>query len=336
MSSRHRCRPARYELAGDMLATAADRSEQTGAPMRETLIAVAEARGHDLGSPELPLVDTLTSVGYAPAACADGGYRLTNCPFHRLATRHTTLICSANTAFVRGLVDESAEQRDVWLERTAGECCVRIGTRDRRRASRPTRESHVDTANDPTSSSAPVAAAVGTPGSPVSRSSLRGRPGNSVTHFASSADAQLGGIDTEEDRVSTRGPRIDDGHCRPDPILAGRDGRGFPVLGENSQVVSQRCALCCARSRIVRVRGVDEDDGILVDPTMPAHTPARRRPVASAACRRRILRTSGRAGAGSGPRGAPTATPRARRRRTPAWPRRARRHPRRSGTCGRR
>ncbi|HVL62000.1 MAG TPA: helix-turn-helix domain-containing protein [Microbacterium sp.] len=117
-----------YELAGDMLATAADRSEQTGAPMRESLIAVAEARGHDLGSPELPLVDTLTSVGYAPAACADGGYRLTNCPFHRLATRHTTLICSANTAFVRGLVDESPEQRDVWLEPTAGECCVRIGT----------------------------------------------------------------------------------------------------------------------------------------------------------------------------------------------------------------
>ena len=117
----------RYELVGDMLATAADRSEQTGAPMRETLIAVAEARGHDLGSPAVPLVDTLTSVGYAPADCADGGYRLTNCPFHQLATRHTTLICSANTAFVRGLVDESAEHRDVWLERTPGECCVRIG-----------------------------------------------------------------------------------------------------------------------------------------------------------------------------------------------------------------
>jgi predicted ArsR family transcriptional regulator len=117
----------RYELAGDLLATAADRSEQSGAPIREALVGVAEARGHDLGSRELPLVDTLTSVGYEPAACADGGYRLTNCPFHRLATRHTTLICSANTAFVRGLVDESSEQRDVWLERTEGECCVRIG-----------------------------------------------------------------------------------------------------------------------------------------------------------------------------------------------------------------
>ena len=126
-SSRCRCRPASTNSSGDMLATAADWSEQTGAPMRETLIAVAEARGHDLGSPAVPLVDTLTAVGYAPADCAEGGYRLTNCPFHQLATRHTTLICSANTAFVRGLVDESAEHRDVWLEPTPGECCVRIG-----------------------------------------------------------------------------------------------------------------------------------------------------------------------------------------------------------------
>ena len=118
----------RYELAGDLLATAAERLEETETSMQETLVAVAEARGHELGSPDLPLVDTLTFVGYEPAACADGGYRLTNCPFHRLATRHTTLICSANTAFVRGLVDESPEERDVWLERTEGECCVRIGT----------------------------------------------------------------------------------------------------------------------------------------------------------------------------------------------------------------
>jgi len=125
----------RYELAGDLLATAAERSDQTGAPMRSTLIETAEARGHDLGSRELPLVATLTSVGYEPADCADGGYRLTNCPFHQLATRHTALICSANTAFVRGLVDESAEQRDVWLEPTPGECCVRIGAEQSTRAS---------------------------------------------------------------------------------------------------------------------------------------------------------------------------------------------------------
>jgi predicted ArsR family transcriptional regulator len=119
--------PARhYELAGDLLAVAVEYSDSTGVPARDALVETAEARGHELGSDQVPLVDTLAGIGYAPVAC-DGGYRLTNCPFHRLAARHTDLICTANTAFVRGLTDESAEPREVWLEPTEGECCVRIG-----------------------------------------------------------------------------------------------------------------------------------------------------------------------------------------------------------------
>ena len=120
--------PARqYELAGDLLASAVEYSDQVGVPVRDALIATAELRGHELGTDDVPLVDTLVGIGYAPLACDDGGYRLTNCPFHHLASRHTDLICTANTAFVRGLTEESSEPRDVWLEPTAGECCVRIG-----------------------------------------------------------------------------------------------------------------------------------------------------------------------------------------------------------------
>jgi predicted ArsR family transcriptional regulator len=119
--------PARqYELAGDLLAAAAEYSDRRGVPVRDALVETAEQRGHELGTAAAPLVDTLVGIGYAPVAC-DGGYRLTNCPFHRLAARHTDLICTANTAFVRGLTDESDEPRDVWLEPTDGECCVRIG-----------------------------------------------------------------------------------------------------------------------------------------------------------------------------------------------------------------
>ena len=119
--------PARqYELAGDMLAAAAEYSDREGVPVRDALVETAEVRGHELGSGDVALVDTLVGIGYAPVAC-EGGYRLTNCPFHRLAARHTDLICTANTAFVRGLTEESNELRDVWLEPTAGECCVRIG-----------------------------------------------------------------------------------------------------------------------------------------------------------------------------------------------------------------
>jgi predicted ArsR family transcriptional regulator len=119
--------PRRYDLVGEILATAAEESDRTGAPVRECLVAVAEHRGHEIGDAAAPLVDTLAGIGYEPTAEQDGGFRLTNCPFHRLAARHTDLICSANTAFVRGLADESTEQRDVWLEPSAGNCCVRIG-----------------------------------------------------------------------------------------------------------------------------------------------------------------------------------------------------------------
>jgi predicted ArsR family transcriptional regulator len=119
--------PRRYDLVGDILATAAEDSDRTGAPMRECLVAVAESRGHEFGDEGIPLVDALADIGYAPAPDGGGGFRLTNCPFHRLAASHTDLICSANTAFVRGLADESPDERAVWLEPASGHCCVRIG-----------------------------------------------------------------------------------------------------------------------------------------------------------------------------------------------------------------
>lgn len=126
----------RYEFVGDLLAEAAEESDRTGIGMRDALVATAEARGHELGTPETPLAETLEGFGYQPVPC-DGGYRLTNCPFHRLATRHTDLICSANTAFVRGLADESAERREVWMEPVAGECCVRVGAEHPEGAAHP-------------------------------------------------------------------------------------------------------------------------------------------------------------------------------------------------------
>lgn len=119
--------PRNYDLVGDLLATAAEESDRTGAPIRECLAVVAEARGHQLGGAGRSLTETLAGVGYEPELQADGGMRLTNCPFHRLAARHTDLICSANVSLVRGLEDETAEARDVWLEPSITGCCVRIG-----------------------------------------------------------------------------------------------------------------------------------------------------------------------------------------------------------------
>jgi len=119
--------PRSYDLAGDLLASAAETSDQTGAPIRACLAAVAEARGRELGGAGRSLTDALTDVGYEPELEHDGAVRLSNCPFHRLASRHTELICSANVSLVRGLVEETGELRDVRLEPSPPGCCVRIG-----------------------------------------------------------------------------------------------------------------------------------------------------------------------------------------------------------------
>ena len=121
----------RYDLIGDLLATAVDRSDRTGEPVRTCLVEFAEERGRELGDAEAPLVDTLAGLGYEPASDDAGGFVLDNCPFHRLASRHTEVICSANAAFVRGLAESTGEGRDVELEPGAGRCCVHLGAASR-------------------------------------------------------------------------------------------------------------------------------------------------------------------------------------------------------------
>lgn len=119
--------PRRYDLAAELLATAAERSESTGEPVRACLLAVARERGDASSDPARPLIDTLEEVGYEPKPDDDGGFVLANCPFHRLARRHTELICSANVAYVGALSAGSSDQPDVRLEPLAGGCCVRVG-----------------------------------------------------------------------------------------------------------------------------------------------------------------------------------------------------------------
>ncbi|MDR5699218.1 helix-turn-helix transcriptional regulator [Agromyces aerolatus] len=126
--------PRSYDLAGDLLATAAEVSDRTGAPIRDCLADVAHARGRELADGTPSLTEVLDDFGYEPAPDLDGGLRLTNCPFHRLAARHTALICAANVSFVQGLADGADEDREVWLEPAPPGCCVRIGPGDETRA----------------------------------------------------------------------------------------------------------------------------------------------------------------------------------------------------------
>ena len=127
-----------YELAGELLAAAAEEADERGVPVRDALDAGAFAAGAVIGAGCADLEEALTMCGYAPrakdAAAADGegdaastaDLVLENCPFHALATRHTTLICGANLELVRGLATAAGDARTPVLAPAAGRCCVEI------------------------------------------------------------------------------------------------------------------------------------------------------------------------------------------------------------------
>lgn len=95
----------RYELAGELLATAAEDADAAGLPMREALASRALQVGLQMG--QAPgsgdLVTVLESHGFEPRA-EDGVVKLGNCPFHNLARQHTELVCGMNLHLIEGLL----------------------------------------------------------------------------------------------------------------------------------------------------------------------------------------------------------------------------------------
>ena len=134
----------RYELAGALLAAAADESNRTGAPIAGCLRATAQSTGRRVGEAALEagtsdavgrdrhdaVLEVLARHGYRPELGDDGEIRLVNCPFHRLAAQHRTLVCGMNLDFLRGLLDGlgQADQLVARLAPEPGTCCVRMAT----------------------------------------------------------------------------------------------------------------------------------------------------------------------------------------------------------------
>jgi predicted ArsR family transcriptional regulator len=119
--------PRDYELAADLLAEAAETSDQA----RTALDAVAARTGRRLGDGERgSLEDALASRGYEPFEDEAGVIRLRNCPFHRLAQQHRDVVCGMNQAYLSGLL-EGLERADLEasLEPEPGRCCVAIRAR---------------------------------------------------------------------------------------------------------------------------------------------------------------------------------------------------------------
>jgi predicted ArsR family transcriptional regulator len=110
-----------YELIADILAEATEGDT----PPQE----VAHRRGRDLGVVMRgeTIVDALAGLGYEPHS-RPAGVRLSNCPFHALAVRHTELVCGLNLAFVSGLLNGLEITAEARLAPSPGTCCVELTT----------------------------------------------------------------------------------------------------------------------------------------------------------------------------------------------------------------
>ncbi|WP_173923692.1 metalloregulator ArsR/SmtB family transcription factor [Agromyces sp. Marseille-P2726] len=116
-----------YRLAGEVLATAIEESHETGEPAREAVRRVAGQTGERLGRESPSLARALEVQGYEPRA--DGtDVIMGNCPFHRLAAEHPSLVCELNVELVRGAARGSGEACRVDLDPGAGGCCIRISS----------------------------------------------------------------------------------------------------------------------------------------------------------------------------------------------------------------
>jgi predicted ArsR family transcriptional regulator len=117
----------RYDLAGELLASAIEESDRTGEPVRASLERVATKVGRQLGAGYDSLEHALTDTGYEPQADGFGGMTLVNCPFHQLAASHTDVICHANFALLRGAVEGVKDtEHEAVFEPNEARCCVRV------------------------------------------------------------------------------------------------------------------------------------------------------------------------------------------------------------------
>ncbi len=134
----------RYDLAGSLLATAIAEADRTGTPVAECLTSAARTAGRLIGQEaaaatgplknrddrRAAVMGILTRHGYEPVLGKRGEIALVNCPFHRLAEEHRSLVCGMNLDFLAGLLDGMgpAGRLDARLAPEPGYCCVRVKT----------------------------------------------------------------------------------------------------------------------------------------------------------------------------------------------------------------
>ena len=135
--------PRDYELAGRMLAAAADRARRHGTEIQDAIDTEARHVGRRLGEEIAELlrgsrrartgaavqlaIDRLAVHGYEPERDDRGIIVLRNCPFHTLAQEHTDLICGMNLCLLtEALGHLDAVGLQARLEPEEGQCCVKL------------------------------------------------------------------------------------------------------------------------------------------------------------------------------------------------------------------
>jgi predicted ArsR family transcriptional regulator len=133
----------RYDLAGQLLASAIDVSTRAGTPVLEALDTAAAECGRSLGDLARQTLGprpgpaqqvsavcaVLTAHGYEPRR--EGAViALANCPFDALAREHTELVCGMNLALVGAVADRvGGGALTARLDPADDRCCVVLDTR---------------------------------------------------------------------------------------------------------------------------------------------------------------------------------------------------------------
>jgi predicted ArsR family transcriptional regulator len=135
--------PRDYQLAGRLLAEAAERTASDGTPIVAALAQAATAEGRQIAerirlrlrgarmgrksARRRATLEVLAEHGFEPKQHRDGQVDLTNCPFHQLAKDHTELICGMNLCLVQAAVDEVGDTcLQARLDPEDGRCCVKL------------------------------------------------------------------------------------------------------------------------------------------------------------------------------------------------------------------
>jgi predicted ArsR family transcriptional regulator len=118
--------PRRYEIAGEVLASALDLLQCQAGAAGEAVEQAAGQAGRQIAAGGTDLAEVLGRSGYEPRHGPGGCIHLANCPFHELAARHAGLVCTMNLHLLRGLLRELGSAAQARLDPAEGRCCVTI------------------------------------------------------------------------------------------------------------------------------------------------------------------------------------------------------------------